>query len=57
MGNMREKKKSNQHKIRWLLFIYVTPEGFEPSTLRAEIWYSIQLNYGAKIPDKQEVLH
>lgn len=26
----------------------VTPEGFEPSTNRAEICYSIQLNYGAK---------
>ena len=25
---------------------YVRPEGFEPSTPRAEIWYSIQLNYG-----------
>ena len=24
----------------------VHPEGFEPSTPRAEIWYSIQLNYG-----------
>ena len=25
---------------------FVHPEGFEPSTPRAEIWYSIQLNYG-----------
>ena len=25
----------------------VTPTGFKPVTLRAEIWYSIQLNYGA----------
>ncbi len=25
----------------------VTAEGFEPSTPRAEIWYSIQLNYAA----------
>jgi hypothetical protein len=27
----------------------VHPEGFEPSTPRAEIWYSIQLNYGCII--------
>ena len=26
-------------------FICVHSEGFEPSTPRAEIWYSIQLNY------------
>ena len=28
------------------VFGNVRPEGFEPSTPRAEIWYSIQLNYG-----------
>lgn len=33
--------------ICYLLFTMVTPEGFEPSTLGAEIRYSIQLNYGA----------
>ena len=26
----------------------VTAGGFEPPTLRAEIWYSIQLNYAAE---------
>ena len=25
--------------------LFVHSEGFEPSTPRAEIWYSIQLNY------------
>ena len=30
----------------------VTPAGFKPATLRAEIWYSIQLNYGAFILSK-----
>lgn len=29
--------------------VSVTPGGFEPPTPRAEIWYSIQLNYGAII--------
>ena len=29
--------------------VIVTPAGFKPATLRAEIWYSIQLNYGAFI--------
>ena len=29
-----------------ILMIFVRSEGFEPSTPRAEIWYSIQLNYG-----------
>ena len=28
------------------MVLIVHPEGFEPSTPRAEIWYSIQLNYG-----------
>ena len=27
----------------------VTAEGFEPPTLRAEIWYSIQLNYAVRL--------
>ena len=31
------------------LWSYVHSEGFEPSTPRAEIWYSIQLNYECKI--------
>ena len=29
------------------LYHLVTPTGFKPVTLRAEIWYSIQLNHGA----------
>ena len=28
-----------------ILMTFVRSEGFEPSTPRAEIWYSIQLNY------------
>ena len=27
--------------------VFVTAAGFEPATIRAEIWYSIQLNYAA----------
>ena len=42
------KKKRNQLNFRWL-HLKVTTEGFEPPTLRAEIWYSIQLNYAAKL--------
>ena len=46
--------KSKPHKIKKASFmillafdLFVTQGGFEPPTLRAEIWYSIQLNYWA----------
>lgn len=37
-------KVTQRLKSRYLI---VTARGFEPLTLRAEIWYSIQLNYAA----------
>lgn len=38
------------HELEGVCIVH--PEGFEPSTPRAEIWYSIQLNYGCFILSK-----
>lgn len=35
--------------ISFVKNIIVTPAGFEPATNRAEIYHSIQLNYGAQM--------
>ena len=39
-------KVVHNQKKQLSLLLFVRPEGFEPSTLGAEIRYSIQLNYG-----------
>ena len=38
---------SSELDLTWSFYFLVTQGGFEPPTLRAEIWYSIQLNYWA----------
>ncbi len=47
----------NPKKLTYVgkLLLLVTPEGFKPPTLGAEIRYSIQLSYGAKFGCKYNV--
>ncbi len=45
---MWDKQKGLSLIFRNLTLLKVTPAGLEPTTNRAEICHSIQLNYGAK---------
>lgn len=45
-------KKTNPASFLAGFVLVVTAEGLEPPTLRAEIWYSIQLNYAASMSKK-----